>query len=91
MRRWIAPFLLAAVCLAVGAAATALAEGKGRFVMDRLQAFAAPPPPADRPRLPRRRSRTSRLLGGGPGHVLKTVRQNISPEPMNTCRQRPWP
>jgi len=52
MRRWIAPFLLAAVCLAVGAAATALAEGKGRFVMDRLHAFAAPPPPADRPAPP---------------------------------------
>ena len=46
MRRWIAPFLLAAVCLAVGAAATALAEGKGRFVLDRLNEFRAPPLPA---------------------------------------------
>jgi hypothetical protein len=45
MRRWITLILLAAVCLAVGAAATALAEGKGRFVLDRLGAFRAPPPP----------------------------------------------
>jgi hypothetical protein len=45
MKRWFKFILLAAVCLAIGAAATALAEGKGRFVLDRLSAFRAPPPP----------------------------------------------
>ncbi len=43
MRRSASLILLAAVCLAVGAAATALAEGKGKLVLDRLRAFQAPP------------------------------------------------
>jgi hypothetical protein len=45
MKRWLTLILLVAACLALGAAATALAEGKGRFVLDRLSAFRAPPPP----------------------------------------------
>jgi hypothetical protein len=48
MKRWVPLILLAVACLAIGAAATALAEGKGRFVLDRLSAFRAPPPRGDR-------------------------------------------
>jgi hypothetical protein len=48
MKRWVPLILLAAACLAIGAAATALAEGKGRFVLDRLSAFRAPLPRGDR-------------------------------------------
>jgi hypothetical protein len=55
MKRWVPLILLAAACLAIGAAATALAEGKGRFVLDRLSAFrASPPPRGDRDAPPRR-------------------------------------
>ena len=56
MRRWVAPFLLTAVCLAVGTAATALAEGKGKFVLERLNEFRRPPAPTEQPPPP-----------GGPG------------------------
>jgi hypothetical protein len=45
MKRWVTLILLAVVCLAAGAAATALAEGKGKFILDRLNAFRAPPGP----------------------------------------------
>ena len=82
MKGWIAPFLLAAVCLAVGAAATALAEGKGKFVLDRLNALRAPQPPPARP---------AAAPPGGPGRARRRRGRSSGPRLRPSDARGPGP